>query len=61
MKPFPSDDSFSLHLNLQVFAVILTLSLSKGKNPEELNTPQPLGPFYQDSLPLCIRLSLSTK
>jgi hypothetical protein len=30
------------------FAVIL----SAAKNPEELNTQQPLGPFNQDSLPL---------
>jgi hypothetical protein len=27
------------------FAVILTLSLSKGKDPEELKSPKPAGPF----------------
>jgi hypothetical protein len=36
--------ALSLHLPLQVFAVILTRSLSKGKNLEELN-PQLLESF----------------
>jgi len=40
---------------LFVSAVILTLSLSKGKDPEGLDSPQLFGPFQQPiprSLPL---------
>jgi hypothetical protein len=49
----PSPLSLHLNLRLQVYAVIL----SAAKNPEELNTSQPLGPFYHDSFPLCLCLS----
>jgi hypothetical protein len=45
-----------LSLPLHVPAVILTLSLSKGKDPEELNAPKPSLPFNPYLLRLCRRL-----
>jgi hypothetical protein len=52
----PQPQPWSLHLRLQVFAVILTLSLSKGKIPKN-STHHPGWDLLPRLFPLCICLS----
>jgi hypothetical protein len=44
-------------LPLLVLAVILTLSLSKGKDPDTTTLPKPLGPFIHEAFAFAVTRS----